>query len=59
MYAVYRNTSFMQSDLDSNTILLDRDGLTKFYGPSMSDLGMLCVSRSCSLIGYQLTIFIQ
>jgi hypothetical protein len=41
VYALYRKARFTQSDVHSNTILMDRDGLSTFYGPSLASLGML------------------
>ncbi len=41
VYAVYRKARFTQNEVHSNTILMDRDGLSTFYGPSLASLGML------------------
>ena len=41
VYALYRNTSIESSRLFKNTILMGREQLNKFYGPSLSCLGML------------------
>ena len=41
VFAIYRDHGIARESIHSNTILLDRVGLNKFYGPSLSGLGML------------------
>ena len=41
VFAIYRDHGITRESIHSNTILLDRVGLNKFYGPSLSGLGML------------------
>ena len=41
VYALYRKVNFTRKDIHENTILLDKEGLRVFYGPSLSVTGML------------------
>jgi hypothetical protein len=40
VFATPRDTSIGVDQVHNNTILLDDSGLRKFYGPSMSSLGI-------------------
>jgi hypothetical protein len=41
VYALYRKTGITEEDLLGRSVLLDRQSLDAFYGPSLSSLGML------------------
>jgi hypothetical protein len=41
VYGVYRKSAIKEHSLKCNTVFMGRDGLDRFYGPSLSGLCML------------------